>query len=77
MEKELRDAEIMDRIFDCIDKKIIPDDNDLLLFHRKGCKLLTVSKLWNGVDTLLDLQFNYHLLYPIVNIKDVLIVSIQ
>jgi hypothetical protein len=73
MEKELRDAEVMDRVFDCIDKKIIPTDDDLLLFHKKGCKLLTVANLWNGIDQ--ELQFDYRLLYPIIGIKNVLIIS--
>ena len=66
-------ADVMDRVFDSINKKIIPSYEDLLLFHRKGCKLLTVADLWNGIDKQLELQFDYRLLCPIVGIKDVLI----
>ena len=74
MEEQLRDAEVMDRVFECIDKKIMPTDDDLLLFHKKGCKLLNVAKLWNGIDR--ELQFDYKLLYPIIGIKNVLILNI-
>jgi hypothetical protein len=76
MEELLRDAEIIDRVFECIDKKIMPTDDDLLLFHKKGCKLLTVANLWNGIDRELELQFDYKLLYPIIGIKNVLILNL-
>jgi hypothetical protein len=74
MESEDELANIMERVFDLIDKKIIPSDEDLLLFHRKGCKLLTVANLWNDIDKELELKFNYKLLCPIVGIKDVIII---
>ena len=73
IDKKIILADVMDRVFELIDKKIIPSDEDLLLFHRKGCKLLTVANLWNGIDKQLELKFDYKLLCPIVGIKDVLI----
>lgn len=72
---EEEQADIMERVFDVIDKKEIPNDDDLLHFHRKGCKLLDVSNGWNGIDKELELIFNFRLLYPIIHIKNVLIIS--
>jgi hypothetical protein len=73
MESEQLHADIMERCFESIDKGELPSDEDLLMFHYKGVRLLSLANLWNGLDADLTIDTNHF--YPIRGIKDCLIIS--
>jgi hypothetical protein len=73
MESEQLHADIMQRCFDSIDRGELPSDEDLLMFHYKGVRLLTAANIWNGLDADLTIEDGYF--YPIRGIKDCLIIN--
>lgn len=73
MEDLQHPADIMERCFESIERGELPSDEDLLMFHYKGVRLVTAAQLWNGLDATLTIQEGH--LYPIRGIKDCLIIS--
>lgn len=73
MDSEQLHADIMERCFESIERGELPSDEDLLMFHYKGVRLLTAANLWNGLDADLTIEDGYF--YPIRNIKDCLIIN--
>jgi hypothetical protein len=71
-------ADIMERCFASVDAGKLPSDEDLLMFHHKGARLLSCAtkngiNYWNGLDAHLVIDLTCF--YPIRGIKDCLIIS--